>query len=701
MRLFRTTLLVIAFVSALIATAQNPPANDVKLPVRRVVLYKNGVGYFEHTGRVNGAQPVTISFTTAQLNDVLKSLTVLDSGEGRITGVSYNSTAPLDQRLRTSLWPAAENTTEARFLAVLRGARIEVRSGTSVASGRLLSVETRETKHKDGSTTKVDALSLVTDRGELRTFDLTPATSVRLLERGLNEDVGRYLNIISSAREQDVRRMVISTSGTGTREMLVSYISEVPVWKSTYRIVLPKRPGAKPLLQGWAVVDNTVGEDWNNVELSLVAGAPQSFIQALSTPYYTRRPVVPLPESAMMTPQTHEGAIQTATTNAALASAPAPTPKPALAKAAPAGGIGSRSAAEVKDRISFFTAPEASEELLAKQQAAAETHDLGDLFEYRLKQPVTIRKDQSALVPIAQTPVEIEKVTLWPAAARSASRPLRTLWLTNSSGLTLDAGSFNVLENGMFAGEGLMEPMQPGEKRLLSYAVDLGVRVKSESASQGRRVTRLSVSRGMLVQTTEVQERHTYTVRNEDTETRSVIVEHPARADVKLSADSPKPEETTAAFHRFRLSVEPKSTRILTITESQPISATYALTNLTFDQIGVFVQQRTIDPNTEKTLRGIVAQKDAVAALDSQIAASEKETASIFADQQRVRENLKALKGSPDERDLVQRYTRQLNQQEDRLQALSEQTNALRKAREKAQTELNRSIQDLSMEAAL
>jgi len=203
------------------------------------------------------------------------------------------------------------------------------------------------------------------------------------------------------------------------------------------------------------------------------------------------------------------------------------------------------------------------------------------------------------------------------------------------------------------------------------------------------------------VQTTEVQERHTYTVRNEDTETRSVIVEHPARADVKLSADSPKPEETTAAFHRFRLSVEPKSTRILTITESQPISATYALTNLTFDQIGVFVQQRTIDPNTEKTLRGIVAQKDAVAALDSQIAASEKETASIFADQQRVRENLKALKGSSDERDLVQRYTRQLNQQEDRLQALSEQTNALRKAREKAQTELNRSIQDLSLEAAL
>jgi len=60
------------------------------------------------------------------------------------------------------------------------------------------------------------------------------------------------------------------------------------------------------LLQGWAIVDNTVGEDWNNVELSLVAGAPQSFIQQLSQPYYGRRAVVPLPQEYQQAPQTHE-----------------------------------------------------------------------------------------------------------------------------------------------------------------------------------------------------------------------------------------------------------------------------------------------------------------------------------------------------------------------------------------------------------
>lgn len=71
--------------------------------------------------------------------------------------------------------------------------------------------------------------------------------------------------------------MVISTTGTGERPLFVSHVSEVPIWKSTYRLVLSTK--GKPLLQGWAVVDSTIGEDWR---LSLVAGASQSFIQNIS-----------------------------------------------------------------------------------------------------------------------------------------------------------------------------------------------------------------------------------------------------------------------------------------------------------------------------------------------------------------------------------------------------------------------------------
>src|SRR5271168_1285058 len=246
-----------------------------KLPVRRVVLYKNGVGYFEHLGRVRGNQDVHIDFTSAQLNDVLKSLTVLDLAGGRITGVDYNSEAPLARRLATLRLALGEKPTMAEFLGALRGSRIEVRSGTGPAlTGRLLSVERKtRTGAGPGWTVETDEISLITDAGEVRSVDLNSATSVRMVEKDLQVEVSRYLGLIASSRDQDVRRITISTAGTGERNLYVSYISEVPIWKTTYRIVLPTKPEKKPLLQGWAIVDNTVGEDWDNVELSLVAGA--------------------------------------------------------------------------------------------------------------------------------------------------------------------------------------------------------------------------------------------------------------------------------------------------------------------------------------------------------------------------------------------------------------------------------------------
>src|SRR5437016_6106398 len=125
------------------ASAPAPAAGGTKLPVRRVILYKNGVGYFEHLGKVRGTQAVAIDFNSSQLNDVLKSLTTLDLGNGRITDISYNSEAPFAQRLGGLRLPLGEQTTLAKFLGALRGARVEVRAGTQTTTGRVLSVESR------------------------------------------------------------------------------------------------------------------------------------------------------------------------------------------------------------------------------------------------------------------------------------------------------------------------------------------------------------------------------------------------------------------------------------------------------------------------------------------------------------------------------------------------------------------------------
>ena len=229
--------------------AQDQAAADAAtgaLPVRRVVLYKTGVGYFEHLGNVRNRQAVTVRFTSAQLNDVLNSLTVLDLGKGQITSISYNSVAPLEERLGALRLPLDESTTQARMLSSLRGARVEVTSASGAVQGRLLSVEQRSVQHGD-ETTMVDTIAIVTDAGELRSFELSPSVRVRIVERDLRQEIGRYLDLVGTTRQQDVRSMVISTTGAGDRPLFVSYVSEVPIWKSTYRIVLANK--GKPLLQ--------------------------------------------------------------------------------------------------------------------------------------------------------------------------------------------------------------------------------------------------------------------------------------------------------------------------------------------------------------------------------------------------------------------------------------------------------------------
>ncbi|HTC36463.1 MAG TPA: carboxypeptidase regulatory-like domain-containing protein [Bryobacteraceae bacterium] len=782
---------VCLFLLPIAAFAQsNTPVSDL-LPVKRVVLYKTGVGYFEHLGRVRESQNVTIPFTSGQLNDVLKSLTVLDLNGGRITGVEYGSAAPMDRQLGDLRLPVGEKASLTEFLGALRGARLEVRSGSSIITGRLLSVE-RKTRIAGGTTLEVDYLSLITDSGELRTTELTPAFSVKLLDRGLPAKMDRFLDVVSAGREADVRRMVISTSGTGDRSLFVSYVSEVPVWKTTYRIVLGAK--AKPLLQGWAIVDNTVGEDWDKVELSLVAGAPHSFIQNLSQPYYSRRPVVPVPEEVLVSPQTYEptlipsfgalsgivtdptGAVipnagvkaysvdgallgqtqtnangeygfeslpegplnlefsslgfnkaivngvnfstskplqqnatlqvgsQSETVTVEASALPLQTESSGLSNRGrnlgSGGSLGSGNRSKPQQFANLQRPPSVTVAAArAQAESAAQAQERGDLFEYKLKEPITIRKNRSALVPIVQSTVAAEKVSVWNEQS-GLPRPQRALWLTNSSGLTLDGGSFSVMEDETFAGEGIFDPIRPDEKRLVSYATDLALNASSRTNTERERVARVRISHGTMVQESEIREKKTYTFRNEDTTARTVIVEHPVRAGYELCSDV-QPAETTAAWKRFRVPVEPKQTTSLIVEEARREQTNYAITNVDSDQVALFVREKSINKTVQDALEKIVAQKAVVADLDSKTSDLDDEQMQIFDDQQRLRENMKSLKGSAEEKKLLERYTQQLDAQETRLDALRKESQQLDARKQAAQTTLDKMIEDLSLDVKL
>jgi hypothetical protein len=764
------------------STAAASSDSSARLPVKRVVLYKNGVGYFEHTARVHGTQDLSIDFTTAQLNDVLKSLTAVDLGEGRVSSVRYNSIAPLDERLKSLRLPFGEQVTQAEYLLALRGARVEVRSGSATAAGRLLSVEKIRKQRTKDDFEEVTAFSIVTVTGEMRNFELGAGTSVRIAERELTDEIERYLTLIGSSRARDVRRMSFTAIGSGDRDIFVSYISEVPIWKSTYRILFSDKPGDKPLLQGWAIVDNTIGEDWKDVQLSLVAGAPQSFIQDISQPFYARRPVVPLPESVMLTPQSHEATVVSPELNGQLQSSGVragsgggvgggmvrPNATTALSGIVkdPSGAAVSGAHVTVRNeetggsqvaytdregRYSFTDiqpgnsaifvsapgfqrfnlsnvyvgigrtneidatlnvgaagttvevsgqAPTVNTEsaeiatVAGKQGSEAEGKSAGDFFEYKIKQKITIGKNQSALVPILQAHIDAEKVTLW----NENSAPLRSLWIKNTSGQVLDQGSFNVLEADTFVGEGILETIHPDERRLLSYAADSAVHVKYTTDETEKPFSRVRIAKGIMMLTKEQRKSNKFTIRNADTEARQVIVEYPAEEGWTLTPSTPKPEESSESYHRFRVPVDAGKTAELTVESVHPEETRYELTNLDDEEVSLLMEQKRMTPAMQQAFDSILKQKEKVDEISNQITERKRESDQISADQNRIRENMKALKGSSEEKALLQRYVGQLDAQESRLAALRKESSDLTAQQSQARAELDRIIIEVSVE---
>ncbi len=714
--------------------ANSPPAATAPLvkdlPVRKVVLYKSGVGYFEHAGSVSGSERVAIDFTSPQLNDVLQSLTVLDEGGGRIAGVDYNSTTPIGEQLNKLALGLNDYPATLAVYHALRGQRVDVTGSGAPVTGRIVNIEFRKETDKNGATSEDHYfLILATDSGALRTAELTDAVAVRMLDPSLQKQFDEYLGIVASGQEQQVRRLTLEDRGEGQRQLRVSYISEIPVWKSTYRIVFPRQQEASAIVQGWAVVDNTIGADWDDVQLSLVAGAPQSFIQPLSQPIYTRRPEVPIATNVETTPQTHEAANATYLDWVGNRDVPLPADAAAQPSEAPTGDALARKKRAFSGIIN--AAPGAASQTVAVEAEAdaigmpragsgssggygagfgggvgggvyrpsdaiaagdVSTSAYDDFFEYELAQPVTIHKNQSAMVPILQETVPVEHVTLW---SERGIAPLRAVWLENKSKLTLDSGSFSIFENGEFAGEGLLDPIHPGERRLLSYAADQAVKIKVVDRSGDQRLSHLHITRGAIVETWMNVAGVTYSANNTGDEDRTVLIEHPRHNDAggwTLDGDL-KAAEETPNLYRFRLQVPAHSTQKLEVRERGPEYTTVDLNqNPRQEEFLLDLVKRVPDAQTK--IEPVIDAEAALTALDEKIADLKKVEETAAADEARDRDNLTALKGN----DAARRFVDELNRAEDQLQATRKQIADLEQQKADATTKLYGVINSLSLD---
>jgi hypothetical protein len=695
-------------------TRDAPAAAPLQLPIKRVILYSNGVAYFERRGIIEGRAEVSLSFKQSQVDDVLKSLVVLDLGRGRIGAVSYNSSAPPSARLSDIPFSVeAVSTPEqdsagglAGVLRQLQGARVVVTTAERTATGAILTVEERRSQiDADKPPLTTHALVIASEAGELSSFDLQQVRSVRLIDEGARRDVSQFAEVSASARRRDAKTIVVTSDGVGRRELLVSYTVAAPIWKTTYRVVLDAT--GKPFFQGWAIADNVSEEDWTDVQLSLVSGTPVSFIQPIQQPLYRYRPVVPIPEDLNLDPQVYEpatsegvgvGAGRGGNTGGGDRNE----------GGGGAGGGGGASAGSNYSRV--FSASDASAPTTSLSDAitdedssvktAATGKELSDLFEYRVDQPVTVLHDRSALIPILQTRMEGERVSIYNEAARR-DRPMSGMLLKNTSTLTLESGSLTVIDGDAYAGEALLERLKPGEERFISFALDLATLVTPRLEEAREPVFLVRVLNGVFQAHYYQSEKKIYTLTNQTDLPRVVYVEHPTREGWALSEETPRPAERSPGAYRFRFELAPRATAELTVGERRALMDSYALTNLTPRDLELFVSRRYLEDASRSALEKIVALKSRIALINDRLAEAEREAGEIGEDQKRLRENIKALGTAAEARQLVARYIAKAGEQETRIEQLTDERRQSAEERTRLQAELDQAIRTLALERRL
>jgi hypothetical protein len=655
------------------------------LPITRVVLYKHGVGYFEREGAVEGEAALALTFRQTEVSDVLKSLTVLDLDGGHIASVSYDSTKPLEQLLAEVALSIPDQGSLVSLLPQIKGARVALHSGVAEpVQGSILGIDTTERQTGDGLV-RIVLLSLLTDNGDVRSFDLHALAAVQILDPGLRRDLDFYLKTQLSAKKKDARTFTFFAQGEGRRTIRVSYTLEAPVWKATYRILLGEE-GRPPTIQGWAVVDNMQDEDWENVQLSLIAGLPVSFVHDLYTPRYIRRPEVRVQETTGVLPPVLEEGVAIGMAEMAV---------PAGAGAAPARVMSKMAKARAAQSPAAVPAARSA---VSSMPAQVRERQIGDLFEYEIEHPVTIKRNQSALVPIVQRSFEGRPVLLYNKQAR-ADNPMRCVEFKNTTDLTLEGGPVTVLEGGSYVGEAMLETTKPDDDRLVPYAVELAVHVMDNVESHNERVHRVIIRNGQLKAHYVHMQQTTYHFKNKSDAAQTVYLEHPRPGKEWKLFDTPDPHEITENYWRFRFTIDARKTTAFVVRQRQTLSQVNGLADVSDRQLALWMDEKYLDRKTAAALQQVLDARQEGARYDAALAALHQERNGIHTEQERIRENLKALGDRPGEKELRERFVRTLNSQEDRLTHIEREVQEQERGREQCRTRISELLAKLEYDA--
>jgi hypothetical protein len=708
-------------------TTAKPGDNNVagaiapNLPIKKVVLFSSGVGYFERKGEVDGNARVDLTFQVRDINDLIKSM-VLQDEKGLISAVSYDSFDPVERTLKSFAVNLTNNPTFGAVLTQLRGEKAELvlnQSATNqpgTVSGSIMGIEKQRQTTKEG-VVESEVLNMWCAEG-VRAVKLGDIQRLRFLNPAMEGEFRRALDTLALSHDAQKKAVSLNFTGEGKRDVLVGYVVENPIWKTSYRLVLDK--DGKPFLQGWAVVDNPTDDDWNSVGMALISGRPISFQMDLYQPLYVPRPMVELELFQSLRPVAYSGGVgrpveeKAATAMGAGFGGPGSGGRRGFGGGAAGGMAGPGGPAadafgmsmdkadvngvEAQNRARYARSLAADMEkrmnLQQGVQSAATASQLGDFFQYVINTPVNLPRQKSALLPIVNKEIEARRLSIYNPGVHPKF-PMLGLKLTNTSGLHLMQGPITVFEGSVYAGDARVNDLPPNDDRLISYAVDLGTEVEVKSHRAPDRLTAVAARHGVIIQTNKIREEKTYTATNRTGQERTLWIEHPYRAQFTL-VSTEKPIERTSDNYRFEVKLPAKAKESIsqTVIEEQEVSTSIAINNSDDGTIRFFMNNAITSPQVKAALQKALEFKTKLNSTRQELNNVNEQLRVITEDQTRLRANLREM---PTTAAAYKRYIDKFDKQETEIEGLREQQKKLQVQELKDRQETDRYLGSLDV----
>lgn len=651
------------------------------LPISRVILFQHGVGYFERSGTVEGNQSIELLFRIDQMNDVLKSLTTIDLDGGTFSVLNYDSEEPIEKQLENINFEITEKNAISSFLGQLKGTEVIVPRSSGEARGVIIGIE-KVNRKIDDSVVEESYLAMLADGSRLLRIPLLETSEITFIDDVVAKDLNKLLEIYHANLYKNRKKLTITTKGEGTRRIILSYVVEVPAWKTSYRMVLPEFGNKKTLLQGWALVDNTSEDDWNQVALSLVSGLPVSFVHDLYTPRYRKRPVVDVDLEAAAYPEIIERKLKSF------------EGKPDVVHNDLS--VMNDIIEDVQDDENYNSSRYMHLKKIKESiKIQAETREMGELFSYDVSGPVDINSGCSALVPFLNTESDSERVLIYNPKNRKKN-PMAAVLFKNTTGLTLEKGPVTIIESDCYAGEAMMDYLSKNDDCIIPYAVELRVELIKNQNTKKHDYQNILKRGHIIYKIYEELLITTYSIKSKLDHEVLLYLDHSFKHVLDANTAA-QPAEITENYWRYKIKLLPQSEDKLEVVEVAIRYESIEMDNVVKKEIYQLHDKKLISDNVRNELEKIADQVHRLKIIKGEYAKCRDMVAEIMEGQNRLRENLTSIGNTSEEVELRRKYVAKLSAEEEQIEKLKTNIKDLEKQVKKDKRTLSKMIEELKI----